>query len=145
VRRTCNQHQIVKAIAGFSLMRSDTGVMPPKIQPSSLHHKNLAKLQKQATYGLLRPVPCTLTIEKEPQNYPHEFQKSHNLLPNRPGSFPSVECSWVEGMSVTVHFNGSDQAASPNQLSWRASMRIRRESIAARVLESLGLWSHRSM
>ena len=47
-------------------------------------------------------------------------------------------------MPVTVHFNGSDQAASPNQLSWLASMRIRRESIAGRVLDSLGRWALRS-
>jgi len=56
-------------------MLSDTGVMPSKIQPSFLHHKNLVKLKKQTTYALLRPVPCTPTFErtaKLPTRFPAE-------------------------------------------------------------------------
>jgi hypothetical protein len=33
-------------------------------------------------------------------------------LPNRPGGFPSVDCSWVEGMLVTVGLDGSDRCTS---------------------------------
>jgi len=45
----------------------------------------------------------------------------------------------------TAYSNGSDQTASPNELPCRTSMTIPRESIAGRVLESLGRWAHRSI
>jgi hypothetical protein len=71
---------MVKAFGGHFLMPSDTGVMPPKIQPNPLDYKTSRNPKNKRHPDLTDGFLTYAFVDKEPKNYPLDFQKSQYVM-----------------------------------------------------------------